>query len=324
MREQLIKLISAGKTNQAIHLLLEITNGTDLHNDVVIQSARYKDYEKNKDLGTSSFDQQKISLAKVNTALVSIVESLDINEDEHLELFKELEPKETIELPKANEKTIEKKNRKNMWKAITYVAVIIGILAGIAEFSGYSLRDIFKSKQVDSFSVTVLVHGKKGKDERILKKQGKVTLDIGADRKVEAIDAQGEATFKELPNGYADKMALISISHPQPYFPTHRNREYKLTPNKVIYLEVELTGLNKIKGRVIDKETENPLDSVRVSIENVDTITDKYGWFEMEIPENIQAKFVSVNFFKEGYVMEDLDSIAPHTNQPIGMSLKKK
>ena len=89
-------------------------------------------------------------------------------------------------------------------------------------------------------------------------------------------------------------------------------------------MEVELKGINKIKGRVIDAITENYLDSVRVSIENVATLTNEFGWFELEIPENIQAKFVSVNFFKEGYAIEDLDSIAPHTKQAIEIALKKK
>jgi len=216
------------------------------------------------------------------------------------------------------------KTKKSIWAIIIGIGVVIGIPAGIAEITGYSIRDFFNGNEPDSFSVTVLVHGKEGKDDRILKNQGKVILDIGGDRKEEEINSQGEATFKELPKGFTNQMSLISIDHQQPYFPVNRDKKYKLTPYEIIYLEVELKGINKIKGRIIDAATEKYLDSVRVSIENVATLTDKFGWFELEIPEDIQAKFVSVNFFKKGYAIEDLDSIAPHTKQTIEIALKKK
>jgi len=142
MKQKLLNLISEGKTNQAIQLLLEITKGTDRHNGVVIQSARYKDYEKSKNLGISSFDEQKISLGKVNMALVSLVENLDINGGEHFGLSKESKPNETVEVTKVIEKTSKKKTKKDLWKTIGYIALIIGIFGGIAKISGYSLRDI--------------------------------------------------------------------------------------------------------------------------------------------------------------------------------------
>jgi len=197
-------------------------------------------------------------------------------------------------------------------------------LAGIAEITGKNISNLFVSnKKSEPFSVTVLVHGKEGRDQLILKKQGKVILDIGGDRKEEAINEQGQATFIGLPGKYQGDTALISVAHSQPYFPIDRDKKYKLT-EKVIYLPIELTGLNKIKGRVIDADSEDHLDSVRVSVENVATHTDEFGWFELEIPEEKQTKFLRVNFFKKGYKIESLNDIAPHTKQNIEIALQKK
>ncbi len=320
MKKKLQQLIAEGTTKQAIQLLLSNTEKLDEHKEVLLQSSRYETYEKNKDIGVLSFDEANIRLAKINNALLNIIEKLPDEENVS-------KTQNEAKLSTINKQTTNMGNGKktSIWKIVGAALVAtITVLASIAEFSGYSVKDVLFGNEPDSFSVTVLVHGKKGKDDKVLKNQGKVFLDIGGDRKEEAINAQGEATFKELPKGYANQMSLISIDHPQPYFPVHRDKEYKLTSNKVIYLEVALQGLNKIKGRIIDATTENNLDSVRVSIENVATYTNEFGWFELEIPINIQAKFVSVNFFKEGYTMEDLDSIAPHTKQQIEIALKKK
>lgn len=228
-----------------------------------------------------------------------------------------------------NTKPLEeaKKGKNKVWKILatitTAVVAIIAVLAGVAEISGYSLRDYFGGNSIDSFSLTVLVHGKEGKDDILLKNQGKVVLDIGGDRKEEAINMQGEATFKELPGGFIDKKALISIDHPEPYFPIKRNEEYLLEENKAIYLAIELKDIDKIQGRIIDETTQKPLDSVRVSVKNVATYSDEFGWYELGIPEEIQGKFIRANFFKEGYKMQNLDSIAPYTKQEIDISLQK-
>ncbi len=153
--------------------------------------------------------------------------------------------------------------------------------------------------------------------------QGKVVLDFGTTREEEPINQEGEATFKELPSKFIGKEVHVSIHHPQPYFPTLRDTIYKLEKGKSIYLEIELTGIHNIKGTILDFETEKPLDSVRVSVQNIAAYTDNYGWFKLDIPSELQAKFLRVHFYKESYRMETIDSIAPHTKQEIELSLHK-
>jgi len=169
----------------------------------------------------------------------------------------------------------------------------------------------------------VLVHGKDGKNDRILRGQGVVNLDFGNTREEEAINKKGEATFKELPAKFIGKKALITVTHPQPYSSVEKDKEYVLTPDQSIYIEVELKGIDEVYGRVLDFESETPLDSVRVSHRNIAAYSNKFGWFKLNIPPDIQSKFINLNFQKEGYQMENMDSIAPHTKQEIGITLKR-
>jgi hypothetical protein len=206
------------------------------------------------------------------------------------------------------------------------IALVGGFFVIIASLISIS-PNFFKTKiknNPDSFSVTVLVHGKKGKNDRVLSNQGKVVMDFGTTREEEEINKEGEATFKEIPIKFLGEKALINLIHPQPYFLTDIDSMYTLEKNKAIYLEAELVGMDKIQGRVLDYKTESPIDSVRVSYQNAITLTDKYGWFELNIPVDKQAKFIRVNFYKKGYAMENLDSIIPHTKKEIGFYLKKK
>ena len=123
--------------------------------------------------------------------------------------------------------------------------------------------------------------------------------------------------------GFKGKRVPIRLEHPQPYRATHPDSLYLLEPNAAIYLEIALEGTNRIFGKVMDFKTEQWLDSVRVSVENIATYTDQFGWFELFIPEAKQRKFQRVSFFKKGYEIDELDSIPVHTQQEINISLQK-
>ena len=271
MKARLQKLIAQGKTPQAIRQLLKITQQlkkADLYNEVILQSGRFETYEKAKRQGLASFEEKGISLAQIHRALLEITDRL--TNEEWAQVFGEAEP-QVILVP-------DPFFSGRWWQWGLGLGVVIAILVSIVSFSGYDLLDF---GEMDAFSVTVLVHGKKGKDHRILRDQGKVVLDIGNTREEENINSQGEATFKGLSNSYRGKRAIISIDHAQPYFPTQRDVEYILTENKAIYLEVQLEGLHKIQGQIIDFETEQPLDSVRVSVQDTATYSNSFGWYEL-------------------------------------------
>ena len=302
-KSTIVDLISNDRIAEAIEAILSSELSAKDRAIVVQIKSSFKNLQKGILKGTLTFEQQTTEQNKINDRLLKFLNG------------------ETSDAEPAD---IQSRRRK-WWEYVVAVGVVVGILGGLAEWSGYSLKDLFGGGNgaADTFSVTVFVHGKKGKDERILKNQGQVMLGLRTNEMPCSINEKGEATFKEIPMGFRGQKVLIRIEHPQPYRATYPDSLYLIEPNAAIFVEVALEGTNRIFGKVMDFKTEQWLDSVRVSVENVATYTDQFGWFELEIPENKQRKFQRVSFFKKGYEIEDLDSIPVHTQQEIGISLKK-
>ena len=300
MKKRLQGLIANGDLEIALTELLRETQNLEnpkFHKEALNLSARWEKLQQEKRLQTTSYEDQSLAHARITNAALELAQRIPNEDKKFNSLFK---------------------GKWAKWGG--GMVVMIGVLAGIAEFSGYSLRDLFSTTSIESFSVSVLVHGEEGRDDKIIT-NGKVILDIGGNRIEEEINSQGEAIFPALRKDYIGRSAFISIDHPQPYKPTERNKEYILEQGQSIYLEVELTGIDKIWGKVVDFETEKLLDSVRVSIRQAFTYTDPFGKFELPIPDSLQGKSVEVQFFKPGYKV-GFQSVSPHLKPNIGESLK--
>lgn len=61
------------------------------------------------------------------------------------------------------------------------------------------------------FDLTVFVHGPAGPHDLILRNQGKVAIDLGADRRVEQIGEKGSASFAGIPPAYRGKQVPVSV-----------------------------------------------------------------------------------------------------------------
>ncbi|WP_430412140.1 hypothetical protein [Kordia sp.] len=193
---------------------------------------------------------------------------------------------------------------KLKWKYVVGLGVIISILGGIAEFSGYSLSDLWLSdeKKVDYFNVTVFVHGKEGKHSHILENRGKVVMQSPTDRRDEKIGDKGEVNFKELPASFKNQKVTFYITDTdnEPYQVINPDSLYILTPNKAIHLQVMLANIDQIKGTLRDKrDTSKRIADVKVCIENICVNTDKDGRFLLKLPEEYQKKFQTISFRKE-------------------------
>ncbi len=83
-KQDLRRLLAADESNKVIQHLLEHTEAIgalQLHNDVVIQSSRYQQYERVQHLGTEDYDDLIRSKIKISQALLHIIERLpDENE----------------------------------------------------------------------------------------------------------------------------------------------------------------------------------------------------------------------------------------------------
>ena len=175
----------------------------------------------------------------------------------------------------------------------------------------------------ETFTLTVFVHGKAGLEDKILKSQGMVLAYLNSRPEKANIDEDGKATFTEISPTFLNSKVRITIDHPQPYQSTHPDSLYQLKKNGVVYLETELLGMDKIFGEVLDYKTGQFLDSVRVSVLNVQTYTNNNGWFELHIPADKQSKFQRVSFDKKGYQREVYDSVPVHTKQPFSLTMKR-
>jgi hypothetical protein len=300
-RETIIKLVSAGRTVEALDKLLSMDLPPKDRSIVAQIKASQGQLSRSTIKGVLSIDQQITEQNRINDRLLRFLNG------------EAVQPTDTQD---------EEKRSRKIWEYIVGASIVVGILAGIFQIAGISIKDIVGGRSLETFTVTVYVHGKKGKDDRILKNQGQVMLGLRTNEMPGSINEKGEATFKEIPMGFKGQKVPIRIEHPQPYRATRPDSLYLLEPNAAIFVEVALEGTNVIKGKVMDFYTEQWLDSVRVSVENIATYTDKYGWFELKIPENKQRKFQRISFFKKGYAITELDSIPVHTQQEIHISLQ--
>ena len=120
------------------------------------------------------------------------------------------------------------------------------------------------------------------------------------------------------------KRAMVTFVHSQPYQSTHPDSLFELKANTAIYLEVALSGADKIFGRVFDALSNDPLDSVRVSIRNNISYSDNTGWFELSIPAELQVQFQKVAFSKNGYQFKEMDSVRVDVQKELTVVLKKR
>lgn len=302
-KEKIIALISNGDTARALETLLSMALPPKDRSNVIQIKASFEKLRSDVLKGILSLEQQTTELNRINDRLLRFLDGGPSDPT----------PADT------------RSRRRKWWAYIVAASILVGIVAVLFQIAGVRLKDIFgDGASPETFTVTVFVHGKKGKDDRILKNQGQVMLGLRTNEMPCSINEKGEATFKEIPMGFKGQKVPIRIEHPQPYRATHPDSLYLLEPNVAIYLETALEGTNRIFGKVMDFYTEQWLDSVRVSVENVATYTDQYGWFELEIPENKQRKFQRVSFYKKGYKIDELDSIPVHTQQEIHISLQKE
>lgn len=119
-KQNLKNLIAKGKSEKAIDQLLELSPrlDKDLREEIFIQSARFKTYQREKRQGSSSKEELHVTLLQITHALIGIIEEL---------------PEEDL---------IISKTKKNVFKWAGSIAAFIAFLAAVSEFSGYSLKDI--------------------------------------------------------------------------------------------------------------------------------------------------------------------------------------
>ena len=79
MKKELQDLIAQGKISQALRQLLilsEQLKDEDLREEILLLSARYNEYEKGRQQDTTTLEEQRISIARINAALLFVIRRL--------------------------------------------------------------------------------------------------------------------------------------------------------------------------------------------------------------------------------------------------------
>jgi hypothetical protein len=210
---------------------------------------------------------------------------------------------------------------KNASLKLNLSALKIGLVGGVAiPFALFYTNPIgkFQFDNCNLFrTITVFVHGKKGKQDLILRQQGYVLMDVDGERKRESIDEKGEAKFSNIRTGDVVK---LNIDFSEPYTSVYPDSNYIISNDGEIYLLIELEGINKVKGMVLYKD--QPLPEVTVKIDSLLAKTDTLGCFKIEIPAYLQSKKYNVYFNKAGF--QSASYIAyPQTNQDLRIVMSK-
>lgn len=310
--EQIKELIANNKTQHAIDQLKELTKDTQLHNEVIQQSAKLNQYETDKRAGTHSNEALSRHLNQINQALLSIIEQI-----EHPDKLSLKEQSET-----------GRGKNKSLWQYITAAAVIIGILGSLAEI--FNLINIIPgNKNGTTHTVTVLAHSKKGKDDPVLPNRGIVYLMYGDAKIPEQVNNKGLAVFNQIPDRFFDPEARVEIffedPKDEPYRVANRDTFYDLKYQTYIPILVVLEGMEQIQGKVEDFKTGEAIDSVAIRKPFGKAVyTDENGEFTLDIPEEIQEQHITLIATKKGYQKWEKSEIPTTTEKIITIPLKKE
>lgn len=307
MKPALKNLIAKGKVEKAIQLLLEMApsfQNQDLHNEVLMQAARYESYKKEKRLNTKSAKDLSIELASLNQAL--------------LELISQLPDSSEPEIP-----TSKPKAKSGWWKSILASATIIGILAGVAEVTGYSLRDWFSTSSTSAYQLTVYVHGSKGRQDIVLERKDKIIADFdNRKRETRNIGEEGRTNFEEIDARFLDQPLSLNIQSLD-YELTFPDSIYTFT-GEPIYLEIKTAcRFCTIQGIVQDNNNKFVSEAVVMlkGLSLSDT-TNQQGLFHIQVPpEQEKEEYTLVVLLDNKIVWEKY--VTPSPNSPLEILLEQ-
>jgi len=147
------------------------------------------------------------------------------------------------------------------------------------------------------FNLTVFLHGKAGRQAVVLRNHGKVSLDLGADKRVEAVGDKGEARFAGIPGDLRDREVALGLDDDtyelvQPA-PTIR------LDQEAVYAAIQARQL-PLSGDVADDQA-RPLPGARAVIGTATAVTDQNGHFEFKLPADLPEGDRSITITAPGY-----------------------
>lgn len=318
LKEKIEQLLLEGKMKEAIAELLPLANES-IYNELILLQIKHKQIKEQSNLNLTNGEAMNQDYMNLQDSVWKILNTIF---DKKME---EIEKKEPIE--PTSVKVEETKKEAPIWKKLSRIALIVGLITGVVRVLDMAKDRIFGSNvAIDTTTVTILV---KGQNEIPLPPKGKVYLTYGNAHIGKEINNSNEAIFTEVPSGYFEGGNKVSITfedpNNEPYRAVFEDSLYQLVHNEHIELLVSLKGLDKLYGIVKDAKSGDYVEGARVSVLNLETFSDKNGWWELEIKESDkQRKFHTIRSSKEGYKNWEISNIPAQTDKEISILLKPK
>jgi hypothetical protein len=147
------------------------------------------------------------------------------------------------------------------------------------------------------FDVTVFLHGQAGRQAVVLRNRGKVALDLGADKRIEAVGDKGEARFAGIPGDLRDREVALGLDD-DTYELASSGLTIRLS-QEAVYAAIRPRQL-RLVGYVSDEQG-RPLPRAHAVIAKVATATNQDGQFEVALPADLPEGERSITITAEGY-----------------------
>lgn len=219
MKDDLRQLIIKGKTDQVLKKLLKVAEELEddrLREKVMLLSASYEKHSENELLGLSYGEEQRVSIAKINKALLHLINQLP---DEPLTATKRLKNGNEAYFPKA-----QKSQRRSWrrWGIFLMVGLISSFIAGWGLFNGIidkekTNADPQKTNLVEQDSLPIEVTPNDEVDSTIeFSNNNQVPTSTFPHKKVEknTIESNPQINEKDKPGNFQMKQET-KINHPK-------------------------------------------------------------------------------------------------------------
>ena len=150
----------------------------------------------------------------------------------------------------------------------------------------------------------------------ILSRVDTVVMDYHGQIEKSTINEQGQVYFQHIIDGDSAAFYMRSELYQVP-----KPDSMYIFSGEPIYLFVQLTGVDKIKGTIMSGDS--VIKEVLVRMDTLTCYSDKNGNFILPIPKELQDKEYIVWFSKEGYKSRS-DTVYAQTGQPIDIDLIKQ
>jgi hypothetical protein len=190
--------------------------------------------------------------------------------------------------------------------------IVVLFLLLVAGLTLFALQKFAPGPSEPTFPFTVFIHGKGGSSDIVLKNSGYVALDLGGDRRTEAIGEKGQAYFPAIPATFRGQEVPIGVES-NSFVLSDPKQKCRLDGSS-IYLSVQRKA-GHLSGWVRDEKA-NAIPGATIHVVGLSATTDSEGHFNVEIPGDQMQPELDLGAVASGYSSSHL-KVVPNGNDVV-------